>query len=291
MVVAWPDETGRIWRAAFSLDPAQPLITTMGPDGEAVIRGARPFYQGETGKRRGGWYAFFDDPTTHPEGTRHVQGTFRLRAATARSVGERVEVAFDGLRMGSFDGGVSYTFHPGSRLIQQEAVLTTDEPDVAYYYDGGLDMAAPADRQPGNNMRSEVVFYDTSGGAAARHAQRAAGRAHAGSGALSHAGDENGRRKRGGVSRAAPVLFPARFHLESGFRVAPRLAWPRRARHQAVARRELAVLPVGERAARPAAAHERVLSALRVDARQRARARAALHQQRPLPLASTATRR
>jgi hypothetical protein len=164
VVVAWPDETGRIWRAAFSLDPAQPLITTVGPDEEAVIRGARPFYQGETGRRRGGWYAFFDDPTTHPEGTRHVQGAFRLRAAAARSVGERVEVAFDGLRMGGFEGGVSYTFHPGSRLIQQEAVLTTDEPDVAYYYDGGLDMAAPADRQPGNNMRSEVVFYDTTGG-------------------------------------------------------------------------------------------------------------------------------
>ena len=163
VIVAWPDEDGRIWRAAFSLDPTQPLITSIGPDGEAVVRGARPFYQGETGKRRGGWNAFFDDPTTHPDGTRHVQGSFRLRAATARSVGDRVEVLFDGLRMGSFEGGVAYTFYPGSRLIQQEAVLTTAEPDVAYYYDGGLDMAAPSDRVAGNNMRSEVVFYDTAG--------------------------------------------------------------------------------------------------------------------------------
>ena len=163
VTVAWPDETGRIWRATFSLDPAQPLVTSIGPDGEAVVRAARPFYQGETGKRRGGWNAFFDDPTSHPDGTRHVQSNFKLRAATARSVGQRVEILFDGLRMGSFDGGLAYTFYPGSRLIQQEAVLTTYDADVAYYYDAGLDMAAISDRQPGNNMRTEAAYYDTGG--------------------------------------------------------------------------------------------------------------------------------
>jgi hypothetical protein len=47
--------------------------------------------------------------------------------------------------------------------IQQEAVLTTYDADVAYYYDAGLDMAAASDRQPGNNMRTEAVFYDTNG--------------------------------------------------------------------------------------------------------------------------------
>ncbi len=165
--LTWPDETARVWRATFSLDPAQPIITAIGPDGEPVVRGARPFYRGETGKRRGGWYAFFDDPTSHPEGTRHVQSTFELRAATVRSVGERVEVLFDGLRMGGFDGGLAYTFYPGSRLIQQDAVLTTYDADVAYYYDAGLEMAAAADRQPGNNMRTEVAYYDTDG--ALRH--------------------------------------------------------------------------------------------------------------------------
>ena len=101
VTVTWPDETARAWRATFSLNPAQPLITSIGPDGEAVVRGARPFYQGETGTRRGGWYAFFDDPTSHPDGTRHVRSTFQLRGATARSVGERVEIFFDGLRMGA----------------------------------------------------------------------------------------------------------------------------------------------------------------------------------------------
>ena len=163
VTVTWPDEAARTWRATFSLDPAQPLVTSITAGAEPIVRGARPFYQGETGKRRGGWYAFFDDPASHPDGTRHVQSTFQLRAATARSVGERLEILFDGLRMGSFDGGLGYTFYPGSRLIQQEAVMTTYDADVAYYYDAGLEMAAPSDRQPGNNMRTEVVFYDTDG--------------------------------------------------------------------------------------------------------------------------------
>jgi hypothetical protein len=167
VTVTWPDEMGRPWRATFSLDPAQPLVTSIGTGTDPIVRAARPFYQGETGKRRGGWYAFFDDPTTHPDGTRHVQGTLQLRGASARSIGERVEIVFDGVRMGSFDGGLAYTFYPGSRLIQQEAILTTYEPDVAYYYDAGLEMAAPADRQPGNNMRTEAAFYDTEG--ALRH--------------------------------------------------------------------------------------------------------------------------
>ena len=163
VAISWPDETGREWRAVFSLDPAKPLIVSIGTGTDAIVRDARPFYQGETGKRRGGWYAFFDDPTTHPEGTRHVQGTLQLRGAVARSVGERLEIVFEGARLGSFDGGLAYTFYPGSRLIQQEAVLTTNEPDVAYYYDAGLEMAAPSDRRPGNNMSTEVAFYDTDG--------------------------------------------------------------------------------------------------------------------------------
>src|SRR5688572_23893931 len=85
VTVSWPDETQRIWRATFSLDPSQPLITSIGPEGEPVVRVARPFYRGETGKRRGGWDAFFDDPTSHPDGTRHVQSTFALRGASGRS--------------------------------------------------------------------------------------------------------------------------------------------------------------------------------------------------------------
>ncbi len=163
VTVTWPDEAAQTWRAVFSLDPSRPLITSIGTGPAPVIGDARAFYRGETGRRRGGWNAFFDDPTSHPEGTRHVQSVFTLRGAKARSIGDRVELLFDGMRMGSFEGALAYTFYPGSRLIHQEAILTTNDPDVAYYYDAGLDIAAPTDRQPGNNMRTEVVYYDTAG--------------------------------------------------------------------------------------------------------------------------------
>ena len=140
---------------------------------------------------------------------RTARATCRARcscaAPSARSVGERVEIVFDGFRMGSFDGGLAYTFYPGSRLIQQEAVLTTNDADVAYYYDAGLEMAAPADRQPGNNMRTEVAFYDTEGALRRDDVERSAGRTRPGAGALSHAGAEDGGRKRGGVPGAAPA--------------------------------------------------------------------------------------
>ena len=168
----------------------------------AVVTDARPFYRGETGKRRGGWNVFFDDPTTHPEGTRHVQGTFTLRGARARSIGERVELVFDGMRMGGFEGSRCRTRSiPGSRLIQQEAVLTTNDPDVAYYYDAGLDMAAPADRTAGNNMRSEISYYDTSGALKTIFStgfRQSASR--------SRSGTEHSRRRRPGGSVA---VFPA----------------------------------------------------------------------------------
>ena len=163
VTVAWPDDTGRTWTATFSLDPDSPLVESISVGDAVVVSAARPIFRGETGTRRGGWNAFFDFPPSHPDGTRQAQGVFTLRSARARSVGDRVELLFDGLRMGPFDGGIAYTIFPGSRLIQQEAVLTTYDADVAYYYDAGLEMAAPADRTPGNNMQTAIAYYDTRG--------------------------------------------------------------------------------------------------------------------------------
>ena len=42
------------------------------------------------GPGRGGWNAFFDYPPSHPDGTHHVQGVFRLRGAEVRTFGDRV---------------------------------------------------------------------------------------------------------------------------------------------------------------------------------------------------------
>ncbi|MBI1896302.1 MAG: hypothetical protein HYZ57_14285 [Acidobacteria bacterium] len=163
VVVRWPDETGRTWRAEFSLDPSKPLITSIATGSARVIDRAQPLYWAATGKRRGGWDQFFDFPPSHPEGTRSFTGRLQLTSARARSLGERVELTFEGLQLGIFAGSVRYTFYPGSRLLQQEAVAATSEPDTAYYYDAGLRITADADRRAGGNMESEITYYDTSG--------------------------------------------------------------------------------------------------------------------------------
>src|SRR5437879_3864668 len=163
LIVGWPDEASRMWRAEFSLDPERPLIASIGLEGRPVVERARPLYWTDTGIRRGGWDQFFDFPPSHPQGTRRFMGSFQLREAKAHTIGARVEIDFDGLAMGVFHGGLAYTFYPGTRLIKQEAVASTSEPDVAYFYDAGLRVAAGRDRHAGGNMTTEVSYYDTAG--------------------------------------------------------------------------------------------------------------------------------
>lgn len=163
VTVRWSDNSKRPWTAEFSLDPAQALIRSIAVNGTHIIDRARPIYRCETGKRRGGWDAFFDFPPSHPDGTRSFLGEFRLQSGRARSSGDRVELSFDGLRMGIFTGAIRYVFFPGSRLIQQQAVVTTNEPDTAYFYDAGIRLTADADRRAGGNMESHVEYFDING--------------------------------------------------------------------------------------------------------------------------------
>jgi hypothetical protein len=88
---------------------------------------------------------------------------FVLKSARVATVGDRVDVAFDGLRVGIFEGSVHFRFFPGSRLVQQFAAMTTNEPDTAYIYDAGLSMTVDADRRAGGSMESRVSYYDTAG--------------------------------------------------------------------------------------------------------------------------------
>jgi len=161
--VLWKDEVGRPWTAEFSLDPDAPLVSAIAVNNAPVITRARPFYQCTTGKRRGGWDQFFDLPPSHPEGTRSFQGVFALRSARVATIGDRVDVGFDGLRMGVFEGSIHFRFFPGSRLVEQIASMKTSEPDTAYFYDAGLSVTVDADRRAGGNMESSVSYYDTSG--------------------------------------------------------------------------------------------------------------------------------
>ncbi len=159
--VQWTGEDNRPWTAEFSLDDKQPLIKSIAAGGSAIVQGARPQYWIETGKRRGGWDQFFDFPPSHPEGTRRFQMQFQPTRATASSQGDRVQLLFEGLRLGIFKGSIAYTFFPGSQLIQQEAVVSTEEPGTAFYYDAGFEWNAENDQGAGRTMATQVAYFDT----------------------------------------------------------------------------------------------------------------------------------
>jgi hypothetical protein len=163
LTVSWNDETNHQWQAVFSLDSAKPLITAISVDGHNIVELAKPYYRCTTGKRTGGWDAFFDFPPGNPAGIRQFIQEFHPGHVTAKTIGDRVEVAFDGMKMGIFSGSLRYTFYPQTRLIQQAAVVSTSEPDTAFYYDAGLEMTAKQDTRPGINMASEISYFDSDG--------------------------------------------------------------------------------------------------------------------------------
>jgi hypothetical protein len=158
--VNWPDEKGRVWSIGFRTDGKPEVIRAIALGDKTILENGQPVYFADTGIRRGGWDQFFDFPPSHPEGIRRFQQAFKPAAVKARTVGDRVEVEFDGLSLGIFSCSLVYTIYPGSRLIQQEAVLSTTNKDVAYFYDAGLDYQPAADRRPGNNMETYVTYYD-----------------------------------------------------------------------------------------------------------------------------------
>ena len=161
--VNWRDEAELEWSLAFRRDPAKPLIASLEVGGEPVLRDGRPYYSVETGIRRKGWDAFFDYPPAHAQGTEAHMATFELDGIRVESAGNRVRVRLGGFRAGPFQGSLVYTIFAGSRLVKQEAVVRTDEPDLAFFYDAGIEFAAPEQERVGRNMETPYAYYDTEG--------------------------------------------------------------------------------------------------------------------------------
>ena len=161
--VRWLDEADADWSLAFRRDPSKPLIASLDVGGQPVLRDGRPYYSVETGVRRKGWDAFFDYPPAHEQGTNAHFGTFELDGIRVESLGNRVRLHFGGFRAGPFHGSLIYTIFAGSRLVKQEAVVRTDEPNVAFFYDAGIEFAAPEQVRVGRNMETPYAYYDTEG--------------------------------------------------------------------------------------------------------------------------------
>jgi hypothetical protein len=67
-----------------------------------------------------------------------ADATFKTSSCSVTTDGARVEVNFPGLSMGIFSGSLRFTAYRGSNLLRMEAIAKTDEPSVAYKYEGGL---------------------------------------------------------------------------------------------------------------------------------------------------------
>ena len=163
VAVDWRDEREREWTAVFDRDPGKPLLASVSVGGAPLLRDARPYVRIETGVRRKGWNAFFDYPPSHPEGTAAYAGGLDLESIRVETAGSRVRIHCAGFDAGPFAGSLTYTFFAGSRLVQQQALVSTDEPDVAYFYDAGLEFRAPEQLRTGRNMDTPLAYYDTEG--------------------------------------------------------------------------------------------------------------------------------
>jgi hypothetical protein len=97
------------------------------------------------------WNAFWDAPLSVPgrSGTnldlprkpseiRRAAATYNASSCQVKTDGARLEISFDGLRMGIFTGRLQFTVYRGSNLLRQEAIARTEEPSVAYKYVAGL---------------------------------------------------------------------------------------------------------------------------------------------------------
>ena len=163
LLVSWRDSGGVRWEARFNRDPSKALIGSLGPAGGTVLRDAEPFYQVETGIRRKGWNAFFDYPPSHSEGTAAHFGGLDLESLRVETAGGRVRIHCAGFEAGPFSGSVVYTFFDGSRLVLQQALVSTHQPGTAFLYDAGIEYRAREQEQVGRNMATPLAYYDTEG--------------------------------------------------------------------------------------------------------------------------------
>lgn len=151
LTVLWQGEQAQQLRARFAIVAGTPTIRKLavGKEGGQWLvlgRDLTPEFRVTTGIRRTGhgldhehrWDVFWDAPLNHPEEVRRAEAKFSADGATVRTDGQRLEVSFPGLTMGSFSGRLQFTVYKGTNLMRVEAIARTEEPSVAYIYQGGL---------------------------------------------------------------------------------------------------------------------------------------------------------
>ena len=98
-------------------------------DGDAAAVPARRGGRGGDGPIGGG---------PKPEDIRRASSSFKTTSCSVKTDGARLEVKFNGLSMGIFDGDLQFTSYRGTNLLRMDAIAKTNESSIAYKYDAGL---------------------------------------------------------------------------------------------------------------------------------------------------------
>ena len=86
----------------------------------------------------------------------HATASFNATSCSVKTDGASLEVTFPGMSMGIFSGDLRFTSYRGTNLLRMDAVAKTNEPWIAYKYEGGLTGLS-------TELTPRVSWHDTGG--------------------------------------------------------------------------------------------------------------------------------
>ena len=105
-----------------------------------------------------------------PDEVRRADAVYDVEGCVVTADGARLEIAFPGVRLGSFSGEFVLTVYQGTNLIRVETVASTDLLSVAYKYDVGLTgLDLEGSRVAWRDIANEMHSYSLRGPANSAH--------------------------------------------------------------------------------------------------------------------------
>ena len=132
-------------RLKLNLGDAEKLIAELSqvasPGGprNIILEDAAPAFWVYVGRRHGTWEdSYFDNPSSRPREISSYFSNLVIEGCRVESDGNQLHVTIPGLKMGYSSGDLVFTVYGGSNLVKQVAVVSTQEPQIAYYYNAWL---------------------------------------------------------------------------------------------------------------------------------------------------------
>lgn len=138
---SWPVDGGATARLVLRHgEPDRPLIAEIAIAEAPVLVDVDPALVLTVGTRnlseKAGWIAFFDNPPKRPY--KAYRATIERKPPRVTENAGRTTLVIADLAAGPFKGDLRITIYPNSRLVQMEAVISTQQDACAILYDVGL---------------------------------------------------------------------------------------------------------------------------------------------------------